>query len=83
MLTISQPGYSGVFTETNTCDPSVAQISANLSKGPSATFTVSGASQTGTCSAYFSGGHGKTITVAIIIAPAGLSIDASRSSTSQ
>lgn len=74
-VTLAQTNFTAAFAESDDCDPHVATVTSQSSNGPSATFTVTGQSQTGTCRAIFAGANGSVTGVAIVVAAPGVSID--------
>ncbi len=66
-VAVSQSGYSGVFTESDTC-AGIATLSSSSNNGGNATFTTTSVAPGG-CNATFAGGGGKsgalTITVSL------------------
>jgi hypothetical protein len=61
-LSVSEGGYSGTFTESDTCSPvagTIATISPGTGSGPSLPQTVTGVAA-GTCVVTFTDSHGQT-----------------------
>jgi hypothetical protein len=75
-VTVTQPNFDGAFTETDDCAANDAKVTPISANGPSAVFSISGTSHTGTCRAIFTGGGGKQTGVAVIISPPGIHINA-------
>lgn len=72
---VSQSNFNGTFSESDNCNPNVAKVTSPSPNGPSATFTVTGQSQTGTCRATITGADGSATGIAIVVAAPGLTID--------
>jgi hypothetical protein len=63
--TVSEPGYTGQFVETDTCG-TLATVSPSSANGPSGVFTVTaGSSGGGMCGATFHDSGGRTVSVQI------------------
>jgi hypothetical protein len=77
-VTVTQANFNGTFTEADDCAADVAKVAPISASGPSAVFSISGVSHTGTCRAIFTGGGGQQIGVAVIISPPGVHINAYR-----
>lgn len=67
---------AGSFSESDNCTAAQATVSATSTSGDGATYTVTGGSATGTCTATFTGAGGQTASLAITIAPPGVTINA-------
>jgi hypothetical protein len=63
-IPVSEAGFTGTFTQTNTC-AGVATVGAAAGNGPSTTFPVSQLGG-GTCSIVISDGHGGSASVQIV-----------------
>ncbi len=69
-VTVSEGGYTGTFTESDTCG-GIATIASSNPAGPSASFTVTG-SAVGTCSATFGDTFAQHATLAITVTTVGV-----------
>jgi len=71
----SEPGYTGAFTETDTCNPgtAIATVSAASGPGPTANFTVTPQSA-GSCTitVHDTNGQTSTVTVGVTITQGGV-----------
>ncbi|HVS45493.1 MAG TPA: hypothetical protein VMS32_02395 [Verrucomicrobiae bacterium] len=66
-------GYTGAFTESDTCNPSggtIATVAPSSGSGPSFTFTVTGVAA-GTCAATFADSNGQRVTTNIGVTTTG------------
>lgn len=64
VVPVSEAGFAGIFTQTNTCT-GVATVGAAATNGPTTTFSVSQLGG-GTCSMVISDGHGGSASVQIV-----------------
>lgn len=75
-FTASESGYSGAFTQTNTCSPaggSIAAVSPASAGGPSATFTVTGVTG-GSCTVTIHDTNGQSAAVNVTITLTGVGV---------
>jgi hypothetical protein len=73
-ITVSEPGYTGAFDQTNSCQANgIASFSAASGSGPSWTVTIT-AQTGGTCSAVFSDSNGQQQTATIDVTTSGFTI---------
>ncbi len=72
-ISVQQTGYSGAFTESDTCS-GIATISPpSSSNGPTATYTAVGVAA-GTCSASFTDTLGQKASTSVVVTTGGISI---------
>jgi hypothetical protein len=72
-LTIAEAGYSGSFSESDTC-AGIAVLATQSAHGPSATFLVTGVSAA-VCAATFANAASQTIVVPVTVTQTGIVID--------
>ncbi|MBV8491460.1 MAG: hypothetical protein JO199_13115 [Candidatus Eremiobacteraeota bacterium] len=73
--TIAQNGSNGSFTLSTTCPSNVATIARSSVSGDTATYTISGVSTTGNCTATFTGVGGVQATLTITVTAGGIGIN--------
>jgi hypothetical protein len=78
-VTVSQTGYTGTLSQTNTCGGTtpIATFSASSGSGPSWNLVVTAASG-GTCSATFNGGSGQSTNATISVTTSGIIINTTK-----
>ena len=67
-LTVTESGYAGVFTETDTCSPltgTIATVHANATSG-TASYTVAPVAP-GTCSIVVGDASGRNVTIPVTV----------------
>ena len=73
IVAVQEPGYSGAFTESDTCSGIATITPPSNSNGPSSTFTAEGVAA-GTCSASFSDTLGQKASASVVVTTGGISI---------
>ncbi len=79
-IIVQETGYSGTFTESDTCNPSggqIATIAASSAAGASATYVATGISA-GSCTATFSDSTNQHITIPVVVTTNGFIIQSHR-----
>lgn len=77
-VAISQSGFTGSFSESDNCSPTIATVSVVSSTGPNAAYRVTGGSADGSCAATFHGQGGQQVVVTIDVTAPGWGIDLKR-----
>ena len=75
-LTVTESGYSGAFTESDTCNPysgEVASVVASTSSAGSATYAVTPMGA-GTCAITFTDASARTATVDVTVSTAAITV---------